>query len=549
MGHTLHLNKLLCVILLSSFICTAAMTFFHTISYDEVAWFYIAGRALYNGYQMQHFYMECKSHLTWDIPWLLLPGRTAASFFHPDTLIQFRVMGVAIYFSLVAVITCIAYVLFRPTRLLPILAGIAATLSLGVLPYMMVSVRPDSSVALGITLLYLTFCISRKKPTIRYWVLLPIIFLLLCSWVLSLHPKSLLFAPALAFMAFFLPFRFRVTRFVYLAVIIWMTIQSYAMWQNFIDCPGNIVVSSIQRNHAISFVQAAEDPSTAAYKFLDNLKRVDRYFSAHLFQKNYHFLNNKGNPIRNLSSWLPANLFPLPTAAPLNILITLMALSIGLLALGSFLSSCYKIMCKNDMPSAEWWVIVLFGISLIGFIGVKSVIVEYEGAFVWPIVILIAVVMILYHHAFPLNNKFVLWFINALVMVSITSQAYAAMHLWPYVQEQYRIQNRQLVFFPSYRQDNITHATKLCGIGEDESHKIIVDNTTYLSFMHHEQVIMARDMAKKHFLGRDLQKYIQAMYPIEMIIKCNFMPKKFRKYSTKVGGICCLSARDLQEIP
>src|SRR5690606_15190056 len=128
------------------------------VFHDEIHWQLQNAHLNYDGYKLVNLYAVCVSNFTWPVPLLLLPGRIFASLFHPENLMQLRILGMVKYLVCIGLFSLFAYkVLEKKYRFIMVLAVIIAVLSIGFLPTLLIYARPESSILIGVLFILLLF--------------------------------------------------------------------------------------------------------------------------------------------------------------------------------------------------------------------------------------------------------------------------------------------------------------------------------------------------------------------------------------------------------
>lgn len=175
---------------------------------DEIFFLMLNGRAGYDDWQSLSTFPQCNHILAVPVPFTLLPGRALSWAMHfiisdPYAL---RMSGITILLSWIAYMAWFLKQCIIPSEpWLIILAGILGFISLGTLPFAMALARPETGMALAVTLYVSVPFLVDKYPAPARWIiwLSSLLFILVTSWFLSAHPKAIFYAPLLLMSAIY----------------------------------------------------------------------------------------------------------------------------------------------------------------------------------------------------------------------------------------------------------------------------------------------------------------------------------------------------------
>lgn len=529
------MNKIavfLSCLVLALFLALFSAALFQPVYSDEVAWLQINARALQDGLRMNHYMFQCSSHRLWDIPWGLAPGRVLSSWLHPATPMQMRLWGGGYYLCLIGLLAILMRDMLR-VRWLYAVAGAAALMSFGVLPYAMVSVRPESVMAVGLMLLY----VAKHKGKALHPLLYSLLVLLFCSWFLSIHPKAILFVPALLAMAFCLPVG-RAVRAVWLACIAAMAWQAYAMWQPFLSCPEVPSHNQAQLSHGAQLMAVFDAPLAYLWQFLAHLGSVpSNYILPNLFVPSYLYRGN----------WMPPQMFPGGLSAMMNLGIVIVIAAILVLAVAGAVAAFRR--AGSDLCIAG-----LLAAALLLVMGNKTEGTGYEAPLVWPVFLLICLLCVKQLHEKASREGY--YAFMALLLVSVASQAMLIAYTAPYVRSNLQIHTdngqvarqgyTQSVLGYGYREERIREAARLCHI-DAASRNVLVDDITYLALQN--TVTPLNAMSYHRPIDRSGLRYLQAVQSSGAVMRCDRFSPELRGLLREKDGICCMDRESIQALP
>ncbi len=533
--------NILCVIFFCVFGLTLSLIFLAPVRPDEILWLHISSRALYERFQMHHYYPTCLIQ-PWEIPWVFLPGRILVSLFHPTDLIQFRIITLLIYVSIIAVLSGIAVLINRSLNRLHVATLVTAFLSLGVFPFAMMNLRPEASIALGILLLFLFFMLARRLSSSGTKVLLVLAFLLVCSWLFSAHPKTVLFLPAIVIMAVCIQLGVK-ARILLTSMALIMAAQSFIMWEkNYVRCAGNRSLTAFHRIHAVLPRDIIRQPLYSFERMENNLSLTpERYLENHLFQDKYVFLRPKFLRDKN---------FPKEILGFTNSIIQIFIFGLFFLTVFAAGSIFYKKQSSAKI-GAPVWVALAIGAGVCASMALKSFVHIYEVPFAWPLLLLVSGVILLSANMQSIR-KYAAACVLLPIIIGIGSQAVMHMQLGgPIVQQSKETNKMRVRFAPVLGHANIEktvrQAAAKCDIPLDKTgQNIVTDFFTYLTAQDtHRPITLSFLSYKSQFRNPLWLKELRNSSGI--LVRCGHLHPLIRQYSVRTRNICCISEKTLKE--
>jgi hypothetical protein len=511
---------------------------------DGVVWLYVNSRALHDDFYIRHFYSRCFSQLLIPIPPLLMPGRAIASFFHPASYAEIRVAGMLIYLLVIAAIALVSLAFQSKKRPLPTLAATVALLSLGIVPYHMISIRPESLVALG-TLLFPMMILAAQKIKKKYnQVGFSIAYFLLCSWFFSIHPKCIMFAPIAALAAWCI-FRHMAVRMAMLGLMACMAWQAYGMWQWYTTCEGNILVTRILQGHAVAPEQILYSPADAWAAIQQNLAQIYSRYIAYNLPNDAYFMSDcfSKRPLLELRS-LPAEI---RTASfwLMNALLACAALVL--------ISGFRYIFTRGEQRA---FLLSSFGMLaiLLVFMGIKNGCTFYENALIWPLCAFTLVIAGTVAASRWQSRRFLLYApLVLLLAVSAASQAtilhYGSADTF---HNMYPPHNSKGMFVQRGPEELKTISTlaQRCGIALDQTSRFVVfDSYTYLAVKDTSFPLYGASFGNnRRFHGKNLFDYLNLLESSGIIMHCryNHMIRSRQVEFQRLGDFCCVGQETIR---
>lgn len=528
---------------------------FHSPLYiDDPMWLIQNARLPYDGFRMINLFPMCRSNFTWEVPWVMWPGRLFAAALHPDSYITLRLIGMGKYLLCIAVMSAVVWLHFRPVApLLVLIGGVAAFLSFGILPLLMVFTRPETGMFIGCGLLYLLMTASRRTERPKYQYILAGLFVLVLSWFLSLHPKSQFFLPAVLLMACGIRLPRRHLRLLFVLLIVYMGFQDYRLWKVHPTCPSWPMTMYILSNHTLVPKTFKQDPERFFRIMFSNLSKAKKFYvDSALFQRRY-WVNQGG------LAWFSPPRVRMEYHDLANRLIKYNFLLFAMFAFVGLLSATNRhgiLVLFRPCPAAvAFWLAVALGMQ----IAIKRSSTFYETAMIWPIGLMVAVLLIA-QEGWQEKYRRTAWGMLAFMMVTaMVSHWGFVSQLRPYLikmgdSEQYhngfiaagRVSVHQAIFDYPEREKRIVRAAEQCAIPRDQSARhVVIDEYTYLPFRKTFQPFYGTYLYLWGPRGRSLLGLLRRRGSTGLVSLCRILPYTLRQKATDVEGICCINFDEL----
>ncbi len=240
---------------------------------DEIHWMLQVAHSRFDGGKMVGLFAVCQSNFSWDIPWLMLPGREFASYLHPESLVGIRVYACLKFLGCVGLFAAIMREALGRVHSWMVCAGVSAALfSIGFLPVLFVFNRPETGILLGISVLVLA-AQYRQALALGWWRRVVVAgWFFMLSWLLSLHPKAQSFFPVVLLLSWLMAVAFyeRRGRIAFMGGVVVMMVSCVSLWAPHQQCPDAPSVITFLHNHTLVPQDFVTDPLGSLGKMAHN---------------------------------------------------------------------------------------------------------------------------------------------------------------------------------------------------------------------------------------------------------------------------------------
>lgn len=541
-----------CYLFLFVFLCF--LLSYRPVYYDEIAYRITNSRIFFDGFfKISYYFPVCKAIEQMDAPLLWIPGRIIDGilFYLGKTPWSFRFIGTLMYITWLAGTANIASKILDHKKSKYYFAVIMIAFStVGVLPAMMVWTRPENEllIALSFFLFFPLYTSRIERPSFRKAVFEFILFLLMASWCLPLHSKSVLFIPlmCLSFCYSFHPWR--VTRSIsllgglYLASLSFASYKAHTYRNSY--CPEsngglNKIFSSLNLMPEILF----QDPKSFFEGVYVNLSNTKCYFERIFFLDSY--------PVH----WLPPGTMSGVSADLLNNLIRLAIFLAAILIPMEFIAACSNFSKKPSFQSSQKILLPLsFIVSLFILNALQITKHMYESIiFIGSIPLTLVYLFSTNSGSTPLKTIRFLMMIS-IVGISILSQIHLCKGLYTlYSDKSFAGAGYPAARSASYEEDsrNLESLAKQCNLDPRKSHHVGGDLPAYFFFLESERPFLLNFhnwlLAVSFPEAPDAWKQsLKDLNSSGVIADCSFIPGELHHLAKKEGNFCCIGKDQLQ---
>jgi hypothetical protein len=490
---------------------------------DEIAYRIINSRLFFEHGFLNNVYVTCSASFAHRAPWLWYPAELLdyALFGWYDNPAYYRVASLVVMGSVFAG----AIVVLRGQGYSRLgCRFFILLLSLGIIPFSLIMVRPESMLWASLFWL-IAFSLDRSKALYQGW-LSALAFFFLSSLLLSAHPESFIFLPALLALFIFWARRDGVTwpvRGALAMVTGALVVISARFWSIYSTCPEN---PQIQKNFdgiVLSPFLLVKDPAAFLHAFVASLADSGAYFK-------YAMLHGRYN-----SDWLPRR--PYGWMQGLDIVETAMLSIVVLSCIAAivygiviFVRKAIQAKSLREMrPAPAAFVGCLLLLTLFGFIGINRGKQFYEVAFVFP---LLFMGLFLWRPTFP-------WLTRlaenckapaALAGVAILVGMVAALSFLPSFMKGFEGLGVSVVTTRTDKvEQQIATLSAACGLPsrpEDAVHPI-VDDLTYQFFRQsHDPVLVTWLYVATE--GMDRRAFMAHFKTSGLLARCRYIPDELK---------------------
>lgn len=511
---------------------------------DEVSTKMTQATVFLNDGRMLAAIPQCVPELTMRIPASWYPAAAIYQLVYRDLgPLMIRVSGVifALLWVLVAALG-MWRVVPRSLPYLPLLAGFAAALGLGVLPYTMVLSRSEQWFLLLLTY-FLFFPLVNQKGGGARLAFHALIFLTCTSLLFYTHPKAAFFSP-FVIVSGWIAFRGRRWLQVLTAAFaIVCLIQSVLAARELFSCENAPIIAAIFSKQTSSLSALAVRPIELLLELGDNLVSFPKMVIDHaVFQANYQ------------SFWLPS----VPAADALGGLVRLVNPLIAgclllVIVLGLILPPMAFVFARirgtlgnvHLLTGTLWF-------SLVSHLAIYRTWNFYGGILaigVWVLLIALSLGSIPWSRYW---RRAGIGFLVVLCTVFMSSVIVLAASIMPRLMNDgdaggYGVPGQPLsvpTFTYPEQRERIRRFASSCGLKGDGARRLVVDDLTYFAFdglrepMH--LVYISESGMGPDIKGGDLVVFLNRMASPGVIAQCTFLPPAVRQYAMEDGNLCCV---------
>lgn len=537
------------------FAATVSLSLFVPIYTDEIAGKLPRLQAMQDAFQITSLFPQCGAPFALSVPWSWYPGVAIDNllFGHLPELIYLRVIGILLFILWLGVLAGFLRKLMQPkVGYIPILASLAAFMSLGVLPFAMTLSRPEMPIILGISILcFLPFYIARCTFTGNWnWIALVAGFLLVVAYVLYSHPKVFFFTPLMLISAIHIAIS---SRRVWVGIalvggIAWCNYESLTFVAAKMSCTDAPQMDAILKAQSLPLGMLFAAPREFILAGLHSLAGFYLYIKHDLFHLSYQ------------SFWLPSlndqKLGWAPGLVNVSIsMIFLWAIGYVIYALSSQLIMNWKV--KKLVPAATIPLALFLGVAACAFFLLSKNF--YESSFFLALLLLMLVLLMPVILESNKLNRFGSIGLRILLVTSIASQSYLIWTYSAYAANSWLMggkvneQPLSVSAFNYYKiREEIQLAAADCGIkvGDYNQH-LVVDDSTYFPFKNAHEPFHLLYLADS--FGRDigndkLVQFLKAKESAGVVANCTNIPHELMSTSRRHGNYCCIGQREINTL-
>ena len=412
------------------------------------------------------------------------------------------------------------------TAPLPSVLGVTwATLSLGVLPFLLVLHRAEQAALVPLLIGCTLPVVSTPNGDARWrsWGFAAL-YVLLSWFMLAGHTKTVLLLPALLLSAALMIRRWLPVMMLFGAAAFGF-IETYRLWQVRYDCPNSPFLAQIYRSVAVSPDDLASGITPFLQRIEVNLLGASKYWRAAEFGLDFQ------------SYWLPSASQVTSVEHVINFMLpalVLLAVLIIVLAIIIELTNKSERFCLSRGTA-------IAAALLVGLLSLAALQINknfYEASLQFPVLslaVLLALPAVLRRTACART----LWSgaIVGLVMLALSSNAALALRLWAELPHWWgKIASREL------RQQALGRVIERCGIDKGpNSKRLILDDFAYSVLWRTREPMFMAFFEGWWATGLDQKKLIAERKVSGLIAHCNQFPAKYSGLAVTDQTFCCVN--------
>lgn len=497
-----------------------------------------SGKALF-------FYPQCSKTMGIETSWLFYPATLLYSLIYKNLFpLGLRISGLVVSFLWLSGVSYWCFKNIRPGLAAAyfLAALLAASLALGVMPYIFIMARPEQMLMLIILLSFLYCLFWRNNLSTAWQCLAGLIFILLCSCFFYIHPKTLFFLPFMMAAAWLITEK--APRLLQLAVILVPVIFAYKTFQvaNLTaNCPETPLLNNMLAMNTLYPSLLWNSPFEFFQQGFSNIQETPGKIIAHLlFQPTYQ------------SFWLPGGSAPGKAVQALNSgidsLLYILIVGSHLLVISFFV---YYLVKRSLAPS------ILLG----GFLALGSL----ANSFFYKLwtfygadqFLPLSILLILSLTPFSSQKRFSsrLYSVSILLMLFASiSMAVLVTNYLPTLLSNAKTTKAditgQFLSIPVFGVDNhmktIKALAKKCKLPSENIRNLVVDHMTYYAFKDTQNPIHVLYISEIGF-GKDLadgklEPFLRQIASPGIISQCAYIPPQLEKLPRiESNDYCCIN--------
>lgn len=507
---------------------------------DEVGWKILQARYYLDGGRNITLFPQCGAPFATTPPWFMLPARIIDAWLYGalNEPIKLRLLGVA---SFAAFLGFVLVLLAGNDRF--VLRGIALPgavfgfFGIGMFPLLMVINRPEQTLLLGLAAVLLAPFVLPKRLSVAGGGAWLATLSLITVWLVSQHPKALLFAPLIA-LSGWLTLRSWTMRAILIVTLGYLVLHSYQYWTMRNACPADPAIAEGVARQLMPLSALASDPLAALAWLSRNLFQSWQWPRSVLFWSFYP------------SDWFPRHPLTLLTGAAF-VLVAGVLLSLFLLILAEVLYWGRRTI-KELRISKEAAVIIVLVASLFGLSSLQAGKGVYEAVLALPLLFLGALVCAPTRWRRAIRRAAI-----GLSATSLISQmalwSLLATHTNAFLQGGYIASQHKS--FSAFRYESaarrISETAAQCGIDSQAPPPgLVIDDYTYPVFsrsfrpLHVSYALLTYDSLQERFTpmtGKATTAFLRHVRSGGVIAGCHLLPDPLRQHAQSGGDFCCVS--------
>lgn len=540
---------LLSWLVIFSLVLSLGLGLFVPLYTDEVATKFVQARFFAEGGKMLSLFPQCASGFILDTPISWYPAALIYSFLYSNLgPLGIRVSGVTTAYIWLGLLSYWAAMTIpvRQDRI-RLLAGMAAVLGLGILPFTLVLARAEQWLVLLLTIYYMFPAFAerafRLETRLRAAIWL-IVFCIVTSLFYYTHAKAVFFLPVVIVSAvYFFGARHKVLLGLAVIFTILCAYQSVQVAKTIIRCEEAPILSGILASQTVNLSMLRESPETVLLVGVENLISAPEKITAHLiFQKDYQ------------SGWLPpSGRGELSSLAKLaNLVIKLVLQVIFWLAVVIPPIGIVFAVRRKKIGYGEYFIAALW-IAFIGHLTIYRVWNFYGGAL--AITLMVMLLSLCAALVFDVNGKSLVgkWSLTTILTFSLLSFSVLIFQISPKLFALATSTTDVLTGQPlsvktfnfDSRRERLKLLAKSCDIQGDRAKRLVVDDLTYFVFENMRQPLHLIYLYDGGFGadvgGEKILSFLSGMESAGIIAQCTYISPVFSKIVVREGDFCCVN--------
>ena len=415
------------------------------------------------------------------------------------------------------------------------LALIVSLLEIGVVPFFLVTMRPEQLLLFCLSILLILFAMPAQTNTQK--IMIVFVYYVSISILLYQHPKSLLLTPVLFIVAYRLFSRFNKYACVSL-FLIWICLliaNYYALAGSLIDCHASPKVDAILKTFNVDFHNITKAPSV----FFSELWR-----SLLDYKTDMHRIAFQGSPEIN---YIPS----VTIDRTVNIMNKVISVNYFVIFWATFITSLIlfaRDLLKNKIITHNLLTVVLF-LCIFASVMINKTKHWYDAGYLWSLLVMTFIFFISEYLPYLSKRKTTFVVIIYLLMVAIFSQYFFIEKYEPALNSGFAGPSVSIVdYHYGAVESELEQLASLCHIDRKKSKYLILDDLTYSYFQQSQYPLAFTYLG----YGNDqvfLHGFLHKFQVDGLILRALYLSEWLqRKYAIKVGQFICVAQTNIKPL-
>lgn len=422
----------------------------------------------------------------------------------------------------------------NPKFLIIELGFILALLEMGVMPFFLVTLRPEQTILY--CLLALSVLYSQTLKTSHARIIALILYFISIAILFYQHPKTIFLTPIVLLVGWRVFSSFKKNIFWCLWIFLMVFVfTSFQIWIQMMDCSASPNVAAIYSGSTVNLHNIVHHPTL----FFSELGHSILNFKRELTHLRF-LANSEIGYLPSVTLTWPVRVFNIV------IFVNYLVLMCGILFFS--IRSYYQDLQQKKFLTPHLLVLSILFCAFLNF-SLNLCKHWYDAGYLWALLVFATVAYIAEHMAWIIKQKTTYVILIYVLLVGIVSQIILVTHYWQPFQNGFEGVSISLHKYNSQRTERVLKKLSLlCRINRRKSHYLILDDATYLYFQESSCPLAITYL----WMGND-QKFLEEFgnsYPSDgMIVRARYLSDSLqKKYAIKIDDFICVPKSHLKPL-